>query len=187
MIYQTSYNTVYHNSFIDNHMQAFDSGFNIWDNGYPSGGNYWSNYTGKDANHDGIGDTPYNVRGGTSQDRYPLIHPLGGARPYVQVISPTNGLYIRNHRHLGRFLPNSILAYGKLTVQVAAIDMQYGIKEVRFYLDQNAQPVSVVTQPPYTWTWTKPTLIQHKHVITIVTYNNAGNHNQTSFTVMRWM
>jgi hypothetical protein len=25
---------------------------NLWDDGYPSGGNYWSNYTGLDLDHD---------------------------------------------------------------------------------------------------------------------------------------
>ena len=37
--------------------------------------NYWDDYTGSDSNNDGIGDTPYPVPGGTSQDNYPLMHP----------------------------------------------------------------------------------------------------------------
>jgi len=39
---------------------------------YPSGGNYWSDYAGVDADGDGIGDPPY-VIDENNTDRYPLI------------------------------------------------------------------------------------------------------------------
>ncbi len=58
---------------------------NSWDNGYPSGGNYWTNYTGLDRcsgpaqnicqGPDGIGDTPYTL--GNVTDRYPLMKAYG--------------------------------------------------------------------------------------------------------------
>jgi len=57
---------------------------NIWDDGYPSGGNYWSDYNGTDlfsgsyqneTGSDGIGDTPY-VIDENNQDNYPLIAPF---------------------------------------------------------------------------------------------------------------
>jgi len=75
-------NRIYHNSFINNSPQARDNGSNYWDNGYPSGGNYWSDYTGVDnymgenqniPGSDGVGDTPYNISGGSNRDRYPLV------------------------------------------------------------------------------------------------------------------
>ena len=71
-------NTIYHNSFINNFNDVEeDNHLNFWDNGYPSGGNYWNDYTGYDNNTDGIGDTPYEIEGGYNQDNYPLMHPFG--------------------------------------------------------------------------------------------------------------
>ena len=73
----SSNNRFWHNNFVGNTQQVhfYTSGYtNVWDDGYPSGGNYWSDYTGIDANGDGIGDTPY-VIDADNQDRYPLIHP----------------------------------------------------------------------------------------------------------------
>ena len=79
-----SNNTVYHNNFIGNVAQAYvDSASvgNAWDGGYPSGGNYWSDYNGTDLHSgpyqnvtgsDGIGDTPY-VIDANNTDHYPLM------------------------------------------------------------------------------------------------------------------
>ncbi len=69
-------NSVYHNNFINNTLQADTIGgdVNTWDNGYPSGGNYWSDYSSVDADGDGIGDTPH-VIDANNQDNYPLIEP----------------------------------------------------------------------------------------------------------------
>jgi parallel beta-helix repeat protein len=66
-------NIIYLNCFINNMIHANDDGVdNIWDFG--GKGNYWDNYTGIDANNDGIGDLPYNITGAAgSLDNFPLM------------------------------------------------------------------------------------------------------------------
>jgi parallel beta-helix repeat protein len=79
-------NNFYHNNFVDNAKHAYEqhefywmgystyySERNMWDNGEE--GNYWSDYTGYDADGDGIGDTPHPVYENFT-DRYPLTAPF---------------------------------------------------------------------------------------------------------------
>jgi len=76
----SSRNTIYHGNFMTNTKHVYNhNSMNLWDDGYPSGGNYWSNYedrypSAKEVDGSGIWDTSY-VIDENNRDNYPLINP----------------------------------------------------------------------------------------------------------------
>lgn len=76
----SSGNTLYHNNFVGNAEQAYCiNSTNVWDDGYPSGGNYWSDYKNRYPNamkmdESGIYDMSY-VIDENNQDNHPLMDP----------------------------------------------------------------------------------------------------------------
>lgn len=90
-------NTIYHNNFMNYFLNAADSSDenNSWDDGYPSGGNFWNDYRGNDnysgsyqniPGSDGIGDTPYIHPNGVI-DKYPLMLPTRNIPPDLPSIN----------------------------------------------------------------------------------------------------
>jgi len=73
VIEESTNNQIFRNNFIENQeANAKDDSINIWDNGIE--GNFWDDYSGIDANGDGIGDTPYIINE-NNQDNYPGVEP----------------------------------------------------------------------------------------------------------------
>ena len=98
---QSSNTTIYHNNIADNVNQSYDDlgSQNFWDDGYPSGGNYWSDYSGIDQfsgpsqnqpSADGIGDTPYPIDA-DSQDDYPLMASINTPPIAYFTVNPAAG------------------------------------------------------------------------------------------------
>ena len=93
LLSSSSGNTIYHNNFINNMYQVSSwASTNALDDGYPSGGNYWSDYAGVDlysgpyqneTGKDGIGDTNYAKWG--IVDRYPFILESGWKKYYLTI------------------------------------------------------------------------------------------------------
>ena len=84
-LFNSSNNILYQNNFINNTSHVFSQdSINLWDNGYPFGGNYWSDYVNVDmysgpyqneTGSDGIWDHPYIIDE-NNIDRYPLVNPF---------------------------------------------------------------------------------------------------------------
>ena len=140
-------NKVYHNALIDNTLQVRELGSNIWDNGYPSGGNYWSDYTGVDdysgpgqnlPGSDGIGDTPYAFIG--NQDNYPLMEPGNGVPVDIKPTSCPNPLNVKSKG----VLPVAILgtdSFDATQVDPSTITLQC-VAPIRWAIADVAAPYS---------------------------------------------
>ena len=100
-----SNNAVYHNNFVNSTYQAQSTNsVNVWDNGYPNGGNYWSDYLTKypsaaQIGNSGIGNMPYIIDA-QNKDRYPLMEPFNSTfyalettPPKISLLSPLNQIY----------------------------------------------------------------------------------------------
>jgi parallel beta-helix repeat protein len=108
-------NTFFYNNFTGNPTQVFvevQSSGNTWDNGYPWGGNYWSNISTADAlsgpnqneaGSDGIADTPY-VIGANNLDNYPLMN--SWTPPDIAVTNLTSAKTVIGQGYTGLFNVN---------------------------------------------------------------------------------
>ena len=163
-LFNSSSNVVHHNYFINNTMfQVYwvyvKAGHeNVYDDGYPSGGNYWSDYTGVDLHSgsfqnetgcDGIGDTPYIIDGNT-QDSYPLMKPYSDTTPpIIAVLSPEN-----------------------LTYATTSIPLEFAVNECTCWIGYSLNRQANVT---ITGNTTISGLSDGSHNLTVYTKDTAGN------------
>jgi parallel beta-helix repeat protein len=88
-----SNNTIYHNNILNSTTQAeVSDSVNVWDDGYPNGGNYWGDYWTKNPNADGsaksgIANIPC-VIDSQNKDRYPLVKPFNATLYSLETIPP---------------------------------------------------------------------------------------------------
>jgi parallel beta-helix repeat protein len=82
LLYSTG-NRIFHNGFVDNSFNTNTEGStNVWDDSYPSGGNYWGDLAGSDTEYgagqnltgsDGICDSYHTIDVMGQKDNYPLM------------------------------------------------------------------------------------------------------------------
>jgi len=135
----SNYNSISHNNFVDNSQQVYSyyTSTNIWDDGYLSGGNYWSDYEGVDADGDGVGDTPYTIDE-NNVDHYPLMGPFNSFNTSVgysvDVISNStieDFRYFESNStivmHVSNMTANQTVGFCRLTIPHELIPPPYNI------------------------------------------------------------
>jgi hypothetical protein len=139
-LFWSSDNRFYHNNFIDNtlHVNITIPGCaNFWDDGYSSGGNYWSDHVTVDdccginqdePGSDGIVDEPY-VIDANNCDNYPLVEPWSPVIYATIDIDPDT----LNFRSVGKW----ITAYIQLPIGYNAED----IDATTILFNETIQPV----------------------------------------------
>jgi nitrous oxidase accessory protein NosD len=131
--------TIFHNNFIENaHKPGGKPWWCSWDNG--AEGNFWSDYSGTDADGNGIGDTPYNISGQAS-DNHPLMEPLGELTPVTTSYTIQGGAAIR-------LTSNSIISDFRYTPENRAISFYVSWRKgTRGFVDIKI-PKSIVSGQP---------------------------------------
>jgi parallel beta-helix repeat protein len=126
---ESSRNFICHNKFINNTVQASaDLDYaNTWDDGYPSGGNYWSEYIDVDekqgpyqnlTGNDGIWDNPYIINANNT-DHYPFSSLSDNQPPVIGIPQRTPS---------GDVSPSQ-----EVTVTVSVTDSLNEVKNVTLY------------------------------------------------------
>ncbi len=180
-------NVIYHNEFINNSENANDCSVNSWDNGYPSGGNYWDDYTGIDGDNDGIGDAPYNIPGGNNKDLYPLISlEIDLNPPSISIMKPEKAFYLFNMK-IRNYMIRKPLIVGKINITANAIDKESKINRVEFYIDKDLKYTDCSYPYNYLWKRDKIRFFKHKHDVKVIAYDTAGNNESKEIKVWKFL
>jgi parallel beta-helix repeat protein len=182
MFWGASNNTIYHNNFIGNSSLAGNAAdispypVNVWDAGFPLGGNYWSSYQKRYPNAteidgSGIGNTSYNIDA-KNIDRYPLMEPFNSTFGALQTTPPRISLGSPlNQTHYDSDVP--------LNFSVNVLSPIKSVNWTGYSLDGN-QNVTITGNTTLTG------LSSGVHNVTVYandTYGNMGTSETVTFTI----
>ena len=166
----SSNNTIYNNYF-NNTNNAYDNGNNIWNitktegksiiGGPYLGGNYWSDYTGVDVNSDGLGDTPYDIPGGTNKDYLPLVAVT--PKPTISIYTDKTSYTAGEVMHLGLDVKNPLDSAQRVSLYIylelptggtfTLIDTTVTLPAGLDYSNPNFKVFRLPSIPAGTYTW----------------------------------
>ena len=148
---EASNNVVFHNNFINNKAPVYTSkSANLWDYGEPSEGNYWSNYTEVDSDHNGIGDS-WHVISENNTDCYPLMGPFHSFNTTLGL--PVNVISNSTIESFQHFESNSTIM---ITVSNMTANQTHGFCRISIPYEVMSEPFNVTVDganPTY-WNYT---------------------------------
>ncbi|DAC73443.1 MAG TPA: hypothetical protein DSN98_00755 [Thermoplasmata archaeon] len=101
-----------------------------------------------------------------------------GHVPSVEITKPTKAIYLFDQKIRDFF---TVIALGRLTVEVNASDIKYNIDRVEFAVDGTLKNTDIIA--PYNWQWT--TLSFFSHTLTVTAYNAVGNCSKAQIRLFK--
>jgi parallel beta-helix repeat protein len=145
------------------HIQAYDYGTsNKWNDS--QGGNFWSDWTGPDANHDGIVDSPYVLAGRPgAMDLRPIASLIADLDPpSVSILSPSQGSFIPSQQ---------------VEASWSGYDQGSGISHYEVRVDGGPW-----VQRGLSTILSIPALAEGEHQLEVRAFDMGGNQNSTQVT-----
>jgi len=179
-------NYVYFNNFVNNQIQAWDYYHTCTcDNG--TLGNYWSDYKGRDWNHDLIGTQPYHLYNNSNTDNSPLLCPYNPDGPSVLLQRPNHAEHTYVYFFGLRFIrfPYTLLL-GSTLIKAVAVDYTHTARITKVVFSVDGIPRHTDRLPPYTWTWILSKKLDHTHTLTVTAYDSLGHTGSDTLVVKKF-
>ena len=178
-------NLIFHNNFINNSVQTRPgTRTNSWSSGYPSGGNFWSDYEGVDEKsgpfqdglgRDGIGDVPYVIQESFVKDWYPFMEPVElplepftDNIPLCNITGPPNGTEI----------------HGTHIIFGTAYDSDGIVAAVEVRIDDGDEWVQTDGTTSWTFPWNTSLVSDGKHTLYARSYDGFRYSNEVSIILI---
>ncbi len=97
----------------------------------------------------------------------------------IEITKPENAIYIQDKKILPFFKP---VIFGKITIEVDALNDGFGIDRVEFYIDEEL--IENITSPPYQCMWDERVFFKHK--ITVVAHDIMGENTSRQLIVWKF-